>query len=237
MGNHDFLCLPEWTDAEKILAKAEASQKRKAFTSGATSSHVAKRTRSALAQSSGSTTRPSLFVDNSDDGRWELFSAPAAEGPGTRDSRGKDIMVDDASAPSVGVSRPRSSSGPAPSFRDVFGDAIHMDFFPFSVGPYYATYPEEYLCGPLGLGKRASNVRIIWFSFGSFRGGSFGGVSFGSSAGSKGGLALTWSLTNTDATDSGPEPSFDRLAISESSVSTWRDLLGLSLGLRVVDRH
>ncbi|GJZ91423.1 hypothetical protein Tco_0663350 [Tanacetum coccineum] len=64
------------------------------------------------------------------------------------------------------------------------------------------------------------------------------------------------SLTNTDATDSGPEPSFDRPAISEvpfrhrrsalevrsrgllqRSALTWRDLLGLSLGLRVVDCH
>nr|GEZ61417.1 hypothetical protein [Tanacetum cinerariifolium] len=35
---------------------------------------------------------------------------------------------------------------------------------------------EVYLRGPLGLGKWASNVRIIWFSFGSF-----GSVSFGSS--------------------------------------------------------
>ncbi|GJQ89126.1 hypothetical protein Tco_0000265 [Tanacetum coccineum] len=37
-----------------------------ASTFGATSSHVSKRTRTAMAQSSGSTTRPSLFVDNSD---------------------------------------------------------------------------------------------------------------------------------------------------------------------------
>ncbi|GKD87232.1 hypothetical protein Tco_1358386 [Tanacetum coccineum] len=55
------------TLSSKILAKAKASQKRKASTSGATSSHVAKRTRSALAQLSGSTTRPSLFVGDSDD--------------------------------------------------------------------------------------------------------------------------------------------------------------------------
>nr|GEZ45417.1 hypothetical protein [Tanacetum cinerariifolium] len=79
MGIHDFLCLLEWTDAEvqeephlddlaagtpssKILAKAEASQKRKASTSGSTSRHVAKHTRSALAQSFDSTTWPSLFA-------------------------------------------------------------------------------------------------------------------------------------------------------------------------------
>ncbi|GJV13872.1 hypothetical protein Tco_1355413 [Tanacetum coccineum] len=179
MGIHDFLYLPEWTSAEdlavgtpsaKILVKAEASQKRKASTSGATSSYVVKRTRSALDQSSSSTTRPSLFVgdfddesDGDDDACVEIplvtlirsaamipssenqggsSAAPTAEGPSTRDSRGKGIMVDDADAPSVGVSRPRPSSSPVPSFRDVFEDAIHVDFFPFSAGPYYVTYPE-----------------------------------------------------------------------------------------------
>ncbi|GJZ30726.1 hypothetical protein Tco_0575773, partial [Tanacetum coccineum] len=50
------------TPSSKIVAKAEASQKQKASTSGAASSHVAKHTRSAMAQSSNSTTRPSLFV-------------------------------------------------------------------------------------------------------------------------------------------------------------------------------
>nr|GEX25885.1 hypothetical protein [Tanacetum cinerariifolium] len=84
---------------------------RKASTSGATSSHVDKRTRSVLAQSSGITTRPSLFVgddDESDDddnacveiplvttlrstdvipSSWNQggsFVAPAAEGSNTR---------------------------------------------------------------------------------------------------------------------------------------------------------
>ncbi|GJR24716.1 hypothetical protein Tco_0973243 [Tanacetum coccineum] len=158
------------TPSSKILAKAEASQKRKASTSGATSSHVAKRTRSALAQSSSSTTRPSLFVgdsddesDGDDDACFEILLvtpirfatvipslgnhggssiAPTAEGSNTRDSRGKGIMADDAAAPSVGVSRSRPTFRPVPSFRDVFGDAIHADFFSFSAGPYYATYPE-----------------------------------------------------------------------------------------------
>ncbi|GJW65439.1 hypothetical protein Tco_0117323 [Tanacetum coccineum] len=165
IGIHDFLCLPEWTGAEvreephlddlaigtsssKILAKVEASQKRKASTSGATLSHVAKCTRSALAQSSGSTTRPSLFVGDSDDKSdgdddscveillvtplcfaavipslgnqgWSS-TAPIAQGSNTRDSRGKGIMAADAAAPSVGATQPRPSSGPAPSFRDVF---------------------------------------------------------------------------------------------------------------------
>ncbi|GKE33256.1 hypothetical protein Tco_1452578 [Tanacetum coccineum] len=55
------------TPSSKIVAKAEAFQKRKASTSGATLSHVTKRTRSALAQSSSSTTRPSLFMGDDDD--------------------------------------------------------------------------------------------------------------------------------------------------------------------------
>ncbi|GJU02607.1 hypothetical protein Tco_1112945 [Tanacetum coccineum] len=132
--------------------------------------HVAKRTRSALAQSSGSTTRPNLFVGNSDDesdgdddacveiplvtpfcsatmilssrNQGQSSTTPAAEGSNTRDSQGKGIMVNDAAAPSGGASRLRPSSRPAPSFKDVSDDAIHMDFFPFSAGPYYATYPE-----------------------------------------------------------------------------------------------
>ncbi|GKD21829.1 hypothetical protein Tco_1223532 [Tanacetum coccineum] len=114
------------TPSAKIFAKAEASQKQKASTSVATSSHVAKRTRSALAQLSGSTTRRGLFIDVSnnesyddDDTCVKISLAP------------EDIMVDDDAAPSIGVSRSRPPSGPAPSFRDVSGDAIHTDFFPF----------------------------------------------------------------------------------------------------------
>ncbi|GJV86072.1 ribonuclease H-like domain-containing protein [Tanacetum coccineum] len=41
-------------------------------------------------------------------------------------------------------------------------------------GPTDGANVKAYLRGPLRLGKRASNVRIIWFSFGSFRSGSFG---------------------------------------------------------------
>ncbi|GKB17430.1 hypothetical protein Tco_0851353 [Tanacetum coccineum] len=156
--------------SDKVVAKAETSHKRKASTFGATSSHVAKRTRSAMAQSSSSTTRPNLFDDDSgvesdddDDACYEIplvtlirsatvipssanqgggSAAPAIEGPNTRDSRGKGIMTDADVAPSASVSRARSSSSPASSFRDVSGDAIHREFFPFSPGPYYATYPE-----------------------------------------------------------------------------------------------
>nr|GEY90593.1 hypothetical protein [Tanacetum cinerariifolium] len=116
IGIHDFLCLSEWTGAE-----------RKASTSSVASSHVAKRTRSSLAQSSGSTTQPSLFVgdddESDDDACVEILLvtplhsaavipslgnhggssvAPTAEGSNTRDSRGKGIMVDDVVAPSGG---------------------------------------------------------------------------------------------------------------------------------------
>ncbi|GJU48300.1 hypothetical protein Tco_1217855 [Tanacetum coccineum] len=154
------------TPSSKILAKAEASHKRKAFTSGSTSIHVAKRTRSALVQSSGSTTRPSLFVGDGDDDDDACVKIPlvsplrsaavipfsgnqgsSSATPVAEDSRGKGIMVDDDVAPSVCVKRPRPSSGPVPSFRDVSGDAIHTDFFPFSADPYYATYPEGGVAG------------------------------------------------------------------------------------------
>nr|GEX18807.1 hypothetical protein [Tanacetum cinerariifolium] len=113
----------------KIVAKAEASQKRKASTSGVASSHVAKRTRSALAQSSGSTNRPSLFVsddDESDDDACveiplvtPLCSAAVIPFSGNQDSQSKSVMVDDAIALSSGVSRPRPSFRPAPSFKDM----------------------------------------------------------------------------------------------------------------------
>ncbi|GKC65249.1 hypothetical protein Tco_1097847 [Tanacetum coccineum] len=65
-------------------------------------------------------------------------------------------MVDDVAAPSSGVSRLRPSSGPAPSFKDVFGDAIHTDFFLFSAGPYYATYLEG------GVARNCEFTREEW---------------------------------------------------------------------------
>ncbi|GJV88910.1 hypothetical protein Tco_1532848 [Tanacetum coccineum] len=164
-----------WNPCFKIVARLKLLPEGIRLYFGAALSHVAKLTRSALAQSSGSTNRPSLFVGDSDDesdgdddacveiplvtplrsatvihpsgNQGRSSTAPAAEGSNARDSRGKGIMVDDAAAPSSGVSRPRSSFGPAPSFRDVSGGAIHTDFFPFSTCPYYATYPEDGVAG------------------------------------------------------------------------------------------
>ncbi|GJY05923.1 hypothetical protein Tco_0371863 [Tanacetum coccineum] len=146
------------TPSSKIVAKTEASQKRKASTFGATLSHVSKRTRSTLGKSSNITTHPSLFVGDDDDDACVLVAplcfaavipylgnqggssaAPTAEGKG--------VMVDDVAVPSVGESQSRPSSEPTPSFRNVFGDAIHTDFFPFSAGPYYATYPVDDVAG------------------------------------------------------------------------------------------
>nr|GEV99332.1 hypothetical protein [Tanacetum cinerariifolium] len=149
-----------------MIFSAFPSRPRKASTSGATSSHVAKRTTSALAQSSGRSTRPSLFVGDSDDESdgdddacveiplvTRLRSAAVIPSSGNQvrsstaltveDSRGKGIMADDAAASFVGVSRPRQSSGHVPSFRDVSGDAIHANFFLFYVVPYYATYAQD----------------------------------------------------------------------------------------------
>nr|GEU99892.1 hypothetical protein [Tanacetum cinerariifolium] len=60
---------------------------------------------------------------------------------------GKGIMTDVVAASSVGASRLQVSSGLAPSFREFSGDAIHRDFFPFSSGPYYPTYPEGGIAG------------------------------------------------------------------------------------------
>ncbi|GKC07164.1 hypothetical protein Tco_0998774 [Tanacetum coccineum] len=139
------------TPSSKIVAKAEASQKRKASTFGAASSHVAKRDSDdesdgdddACVEISLVTPLCSAAMIPSLGNQCQSSATPAAEGSNTRDSQGKGIMVDDAAAPSGGASRPRPSSGPAPSYRDISGDAIHMDFFPFFDGPYYATYHED----------------------------------------------------------------------------------------------
>nr|GEW26856.1 retrotransposon protein, putative, Ty3-gypsy subclass [Tanacetum cinerariifolium] len=138
------------TPSSKIFPKDEASQKRKASTFGATSSHVAKRTSDDdddCVEIPLVTPLCSANVIPSLGNQGGSSVAPATEGSNTRDSQGKGIMVDDAAASSASVSRPRSSSGPAPSFRNVSGNAIHTDFFPFSAGPYYATYPEDGVAG------------------------------------------------------------------------------------------
>nr|GEW85864.1 zinc knuckle CX2CX4HX4C [Tanacetum cinerariifolium] len=156
----------------KVVAKAEASQKQKASIFGVASSHVAKLTRYVMAQSFGSTTRPNLFADdsgakndNEDDACFEIpiialihsatvIPSSRSQGKGSADSvaedsstQGKGIMIDAVVASPVVASRPRPSSGLAFSFREISEDAIHRDFFPFSLGLYYATYPEGDVAG------------------------------------------------------------------------------------------
>nr|GEW20997.1 hypothetical protein [Tanacetum cinerariifolium] len=116
------------TPSAKVIVKVEASQKRKASISVAASSHIVKVEAS---QSSGSTTQPNLFIDISgkesdedDNACAEIILvtpihsaavipssrnkgggsvSPAPEGPSTRDSQGKGIMIDAAVALSTGV--------------------------------------------------------------------------------------------------------------------------------------
>ncbi|GJY70315.1 hypothetical protein Tco_0474018 [Tanacetum coccineum] len=183
-GINDFLCLLEWTGAEvqeephldvrptfqrlpfyyTPPAATEAiipDPTPKDLTVGTPSFKIVAK---AEAQSSGSTTLPSLFMgdddesDDDDDAYVEILlvtplrSAAVIPSSKTRVKAPlllllkaltpEGVMVDDAAAPSSGVNRPKPSSRPTPSFKDVFGDAIHTDFFPFFAGPYYATYPE-----------------------------------------------------------------------------------------------
>ncbi|GJV36955.1 hypothetical protein Tco_1409432 [Tanacetum coccineum] len=84
-----------------------------------------------LAKAEASTTRPSLFVGDTDD-----------ESDGDDDACVKIPLV-----------TPSSFCCCDPFLReprflgDVSGDAIHVDFFPFSVGLYYATYPQDGITG------------------------------------------------------------------------------------------
>ncbi|GJR71583.1 reverse transcriptase domain-containing protein [Tanacetum coccineum] len=127
----------------KVVANTEASQKRKASPSRAVSSHVAKRTSNdddgACYEIPIVTPICSAVMIPSSRNQGGGSASPATEGPNTQYSWGKDIMTNVDAAPSVGASCPRASSGPASSFRDVSKDAIHIEFFPFSPGPYYAT--------------------------------------------------------------------------------------------------
>ncbi|GJU74781.1 hypothetical protein Tco_1266186 [Tanacetum coccineum] len=126
MGIHNFICLPEWTGAE-----VQEEPHLDDLAVGTPSSKITAKAKASQKLKASTYGVASAFVAS-----------------GTRvDSQGKGIMVDDVVAPSGGVSRQRPSSRPASSFRDVSGDAIYTDFFPFSAGPYYATYPEDGVAG------------------------------------------------------------------------------------------
>nr|GEV35266.1 hypothetical protein [Tanacetum cinerariifolium] len=112
MGIYDFLCLPEWIGAE-----VQEDPHLDDLAVGTLSSKI-------LANDEASQNVGAILL--------LLLKVLVPEG----------IMADDAVASFIAVSQPRPSSKPDPSFRDVSGDSIHKNFFPFSVGPYYATYPE-----------------------------------------------------------------------------------------------
>nr|GEV95993.1 retrovirus-related Pol polyprotein from transposon TNT 1-94 [Tanacetum cinerariifolium] len=122
------------TPSAMVIAKAEASKKRKASLSGAAPSHVSKCTRFAIDQSSKSTTRANLFADNtdveSDDDKDAYVEIPLvtpirsaaiiptrgdqAEGsipPAAEDlsTRGKAIMTDATGASFGGAGHSRST--------------------------------------------------------------------------------------------------------------------------------
>nr|GEY14323.1 hypothetical protein [Tanacetum cinerariifolium] len=148
---------PEELAVRNPSAKAEASQKRKAYTCVSASGHVAKRTRSDVANPPVVPPVPICLLMIMSGG----FAAPVAEGLTTQGSRGKGVMTDvDAVATLfVVASPPWVSSGPVPSFKELSGDAIHIDFFCFSPRPYYATYPKGGFLCLQGCGGSISDTR------------------------------------------------------------------------------
>nr|GEU79933.1 reverse transcriptase domain-containing protein [Tanacetum cinerariifolium] len=133
MGIHDFLCLFEWTGAkvqEEPYLDVRLTLQRLPFycTPSVTAKTYSEGSFRDFDNESGGDEDAcveillvtALFsaavIPPSGNQGWS--SAAPTEGSNTL---GKCVMVDDV---------------------DVFGDAIHTNFFPFSAGPYYATYPE-----------------------------------------------------------------------------------------------
>ncbi|GKB76317.1 hypothetical protein Tco_0943212 [Tanacetum coccineum] len=138
------------TPNTKVLAKAEASKKRKA-------------------SNYGLDPRKSDDEESDDDpdacveillvipihpaitiplgGNQSEGSIPsAAEGPRKQGSRGKAIMDDSVDISSRSVAHPRGSTGPSLVW-DPTSDTINRDFFPFIPEPYYADYPKDGIIG------------------------------------------------------------------------------------------
>ncbi|GKD64283.1 hypothetical protein Tco_1306391, partial [Tanacetum coccineum] len=170
MGIHDFLCLPKWTSAEvqeKPHLDVRSTLQRLLFycTPPAVADVVIPDPISKDLAVGTPSSKIFFYGDDDDDdvcveillvtplhsnaaipssgNQCGSSATPTAKGSNPQDSQGKGVMVDDAGAPSASVNRLRPSSRHVPSFRNVFGDAIHTDFFPFSACPYYATYPED----------------------------------------------------------------------------------------------
>ncbi|GJW39850.1 hypothetical protein Tco_0065695 [Tanacetum coccineum] len=144
----------------KVLAKAEASKKRRASTSGSALSQVAKRTRSVIANFSRSSVRPNLFNDDSDneetnddpDACVEILLVTLIR------SRGNAIMDDAVDTPSRSTSHSRAFTGPTPATRDPTGDAIDKDSFPFSSDSRLRSLQQK-LASLHGLDSRVSNLK------------------------------------------------------------------------------
>nr|GEX95383.1 hypothetical protein [Tanacetum cinerariifolium] len=109
----------------KVVAKAKASQKRKASTSSATSSPVSKHTsdNDACIEIPLVTPIHAAAVILSSGNQSRGFATSVAE-------------ADHSLHPTLLF-----------LFRDISGDVIHRDFFPFSLRPYYATYLEGGVAG------------------------------------------------------------------------------------------
>nr|GFC91455.1 hypothetical protein [Tanacetum cinerariifolium] len=124
----------------KFMAKAESFKKQKALLLGDAPSHVVKRTsdddEDAYVEIPLITPIRSAAVIPTEGNQGGGSALPAA-----KDSQGKAIMTDAANPSSGGVSHSCYSVLPTSSFRDLSGDVIHMDFFPFSPSPYCDTYP------------------------------------------------------------------------------------------------
>ncbi|GJX96776.1 hypothetical protein Tco_0352574 [Tanacetum coccineum] len=115
--------------------------------SSVTSSHLARRTRSALAQSSGSTTRPSSFVD--DDDESDDDDDACVEIPLVTPLRSAAVISSSenhASSPSPSLS-PSWIRVPLEALIPIVDPKSWIYLFPFSAGPYYATYPEDGVAG------------------------------------------------------------------------------------------
>ncbi|GJT43570.1 hypothetical protein Tco_0952285 [Tanacetum coccineum] len=188
-GIHDFLCLPEWTGSEvqeEPHLNVRSTLQRLPFycTPSGAADAVHFRGGGGNPTLGGSFSFDVGDSDDESDGDNDAcveislvtplcFAAVipssgnqggSSVAPATEDSWGKGIMIDDTVAPSIGKSQPRPSSQPAPSFRDVFGDAIHVNFFPFLFVLIMPPIPKVVLLRIMRFPRPGEMVRVESFS-------------------------------------------------------------------------
>nr|GFB38696.1 hypothetical protein [Tanacetum cinerariifolium] len=140
MGIHDFLCLPDQTKAkvqEEPPHDIRPTLQRLPLyctPSAATNTAIPDPTLEDLA--AGTLSAKVLAKAES----FKKQKASTSSAPSSH-------VAKRTSASSGSASLPWSSYGPAPCFRDLSRDAIYRDFFPFSLGPYYALYLEGGVAG------------------------------------------------------------------------------------------